>query len=502
MSFASHSRDHATHTDVSFPSTFENELKQLIRTRTGIVVQEHQLENLFAVVTTAMKRFGHLKSESYLDSLRIAEANSPELEFLVTGITVGESYFFRDTAQINFLREQYLPGLIAERDKTHKHLRIWSAGCSDGQELYTLAFILRELIPDLESWRLHLLGTDINTEALAASHSGHYREWSFRNTADSLRRRYFDKHENAYVLNEDIRHMARFTYLNLADDAFPSLLTDTNGIDLILCRNVFIYFDQATVNNVLQKFVQCLVPGGVLMVGASDLVDINVPGLELKQHLNTFYYQRPSLSAQVEAQPRESKPSPPLDKLQSTIIDRKKSTDSLVPGTADVLLQVREHLTQEQWQAADKAVDHCLLSMDVSSELLVYKATAAANLGNLDQASQLCEQALELDAVDKHAHFLFAIVQMELEQIDLAEAAFRKVLFLDAKFLEAHYQLGLLQLRCGRHVQGMKSLKNALQLAEQGDPQHNLHGAPDTSFQRMAEMLRNEITLHEKTLKE
>ena len=83
-----------------------------------------------------------------------------------------------------------------------------------------------------------------------------------------------------------------------------------------------------------------------------------------------------------------------------------------------------------------------------------------------------------------------------------AEAALRKVLFLDAKFLEAHYQLGLLQLRCGAQAQGIKSLKNALQLAERGNPLDSLHGAPNTNFQRMAEVLRNEITLHEKTLHE
>ena len=79
---------------------------------------------------------------------------------------------------------------------------------------------------------------------------------------------------------------------------------------------------------------------------------------------------------------------------------------------------MREYLAQEQWQAADEAVERCLDSMDESAELLVYKATAAANLGNLEQASRLCEQALELDPVDKHAHYLSAIVFMELEQVD------------------------------------------------------------------------------------
>ena len=302
MSLATPSKGSASGNDVRFPSTFDMELRQLIRARTGIVVQDHQVENLYNTVATAMQRYGHSQSESFMESLRAADKNSPEMEFLIAGITVGESYFFRDTGQIDFLRDKYLPELIAKRAQTGKYLRIWSAGCSDGQELYTLAFLLRDLIPDLENWRIHLLGTDINNETLTTCLRGHYREWSFRNTPQRIRDHYFHAHKDSYELHQDVQRMARFTYLNLAEDAFPSLLTDTNAMDLILCRNVFIYFDQATVEKVLQKFVQCLVPQGVLMLGASDLVANNVEGMALIQDKNAFYYRRQQKDVAVEVQ--------------------------------------------------------------------------------------------------------------------------------------------------------------------------------------------------------
>lgn len=497
MSLAKTSKGTTSNMAAHLSPACESELRQFIRTRTGIIVQDHQRDNLNNTVATAMQRYGHSQCESFMESLRAAENNSPELEFLIAGITVGESYFFRDTSQINFLRDQYLPELIAKRTKTDKYMRIWSAGCSDGQELYTLALLLRELIPDLENWRLHLLGTDINTETLATCMHGHYREWSFRNTPESIRSRYFHSHKTEFELHEDVRRMARFAYLNLAEDAFPSLLTDTSNIDLILCRNVFIYFDQATVKNVLQKFAQCLVPEGILMLGASDLVDNNVSCMELIQANGTFYYRRQHSDKPVKALNSQVAKPPPIKSLPPHSRKIKKPSTKPINNKIDPIQELRQHLAQEQWQTVDELADSSLETLGESAELLRYKATAAANLGKLEQASQLCERALELDPIDKHSHFLSAIVLMELEQTEAAEATLRKVLFLDAQFLEAHYQLGLLHLRCGRQSQGIKSLKNALHLAEKGDPQYCLHGAPDTSYQRMVEVLSHEIKLYE-----
>ena len=147
MSLTTPAKDYPSGLEVHLSPSFDKELRKLICERTGIVTQDHQQENLNKVVATAMQRFGYEHCESYLEFLRSAEKDSPELEFLVSGITVGESYFFRDTGQIDFLRQQYLPALIAKRAQTSKHLRIWSAGSSDGQELYTLAFLLRGFDP-------------------------------------------------------------------------------------------------------------------------------------------------------------------------------------------------------------------------------------------------------------------------------------------------------------------------------------------------------------------
>lgn len=253
----------------------EEQLCLLVRERTGIRILDHQMDTLRRTVADGLSRFGHGDAADYLAALRAARASSPEHEHLIAGITVGESYFFRDQAQMAWLREQWLPQLIAQRRaENNLSLRIWSAGSSDGQELYSLAMMLAEQLPDLEHWNLHLLGTDINAEALARALRGRYSEWSLRATPEAARKRHFrQEKQRMWSISAALRGHVHFAYLNLREDSFPSMLSETNALDLILCRNVFIYFDPTIVAEVMRKFHTCLLPGGHLLLGASDLID-------------------------------------------------------------------------------------------------------------------------------------------------------------------------------------------------------------------------------------
>ncbi|PIW50534.1 MAG: chemotaxis protein CheR [Zetaproteobacteria bacterium CG12_big_fil_rev_8_21_14_0_65_54_13] len=261
----------------------------------GLVIRKHQLNGLHNAIYEGCRYFGHGNWQDYFAALKYGNNVSPEMEQLIAAVTIGESYFFRDQNQIAWLRDTWLPQMIDQRRKQGDlSLRIWSAGCSSGQELYTLAILLAEALPDLDAWNIHLMGTDINADVLSNALRGHYSSWSFRATPDAVRDRYFNSQNNGFTINDHLRHMACFTYLNLADDEYPSMLTQTNSMDLILCRNVFIYFDKAVVDRVMQRFSRCLLPGGVLMLGASDLIASGIDSLRLIQHENIFYYHNSS----------------------------------------------------------------------------------------------------------------------------------------------------------------------------------------------------------------
>ena len=158
-------------------------------------------------------------------------------------LTIGETYFFRVEPDFNALENHILPELIHLRKDTGKYLRIWSAASSTGEEPYSLAILVRKLIPDIKDWNITILATDINTRSLAKAEKGIYGNWSFRNNPEWLKKIYFTPLlDERYQINRNIKDMVSFFYLNLARDTYPSLLNNTNGMDIIFCRNVLMYF--------------------------------------------------------------------------------------------------------------------------------------------------------------------------------------------------------------------------------------------------------------------
>jgi chemotaxis protein methyltransferase CheR len=164
-------------------------------------------------------------------------------EAIVAEMTIGETYFQRDPAQFDLLRRQLLPQLLADRD-ADRPVRVWSAGCASGEEPYTVAMLFDELSA-LD--RAQIVGTDIARQRLEDAQRGVYSQWSLRGAADDFRAKYFRERGRFFELVPAIREQVDFRYLNLAEDRFPSLSVGIWGMDVILCRNVLIYFDRESV---------------------------------------------------------------------------------------------------------------------------------------------------------------------------------------------------------------------------------------------------------------
>lgn len=472
---------------------------RVIAQRTGIVLHDHQLPNLRDTIRQGCGRFGFSGCIQFLQSLEASHGPTAELEFLIAGVTVGESYFFRDSEQIALLRDSLLPQLIAaKRDAGDLSLRIWSAGCSMGQEIYTIALLLHELIPDISSWRLHLLGTDINTGSVSSAIHGRYSEWSFRATPPALRERWFTRVGAEYDLRPEVRQMVKFSYLNLTADVFPSILGETNALDIILCRNVFIYLDREVICRIMAQFAECLNTDGVLMMGASDPVDMQCAGLEWQHDGQAAYFRKRAITAAREPAPvlpPLSLPATTLPPVGGAVADDARA---FVPkpghsaGESSVVLKMR----QGDWSGVVALVDEISRQGEESSMLQQMKAQALANMGRADLAHAACLSSLRLDPVNKHTYLIQALILGELGRTRDKEEALRKALYLDHSFLEAHYELGILRIYAGRLESGIKSLENALKLAQEGNPQRPLHNASGMTYQRFAQVLQGEIEIY------
>lgn len=481
------------------PSAQLDMLTQVVRRRTGIVLQPYQIGDLPKTVQGAVEHFGYEDTAAYLRHLDEGTASSPELEYLVARITIGESYFFRDEEQQRFLREAWLPEIIDRKYRSgDRTLRIWSAGCAAGQEIYTVAILLHELLPEPDSWNLHLLGTDINTDALSQAIRGQYTTWSMRATDATLRHRYFDQLGEVFRICPALREQVKFSYLNLLEDSFPTMLSGTAAMDLILCRNVFIYFDPALIPQIMQKFHDSLVPGGYLLLGASDFTAEPLPGLELHHWGGTFCFRRSALLATASPEHRgiPVPPPPPAPVARETPAAARRPAAEPRPIRSPYP-EVIELLRAERWDVVVRKVDELAAQKGMDAELAQHKAKALANLGQMEEAARESEASLALAPLDKHTHLITALIMMELGKLDKAQEALRKALFLDANFVEAHFQNGLLQLRLGERKAGLRSLSNALELAERLDPQRQVHNAPGLVFGRLADILRKELHMYQ-----
>jgi chemotaxis protein methyltransferase CheR len=275
----------------------------LLERQFGLRITTHQA----ALFDEALARV--LATSPYIDPADLyavlAAGSKPRLlEALAASMTIGETHFFRVTPQIEALRRLILPDLIA-RHGADRRLRIWSAGCSTGQEPYTLAMLLCEQLPRPRDWHIELVGTDLNRAALDVARLGVYDEWSFRDSPAEFRARYFTPTGNRWQLDDEIRKMVRFAHLNLAEDPLP-FVSEGERIDLIVCRNVTIYFGEQATQRLYNRLALAMELAGWLVLGPSDPVPAPRSGLEMLAFLDALLWRR------KEVAPSMVTPPPPL----------------------------------------------------------------------------------------------------------------------------------------------------------------------------------------------
>jgi chemotaxis protein methyltransferase CheR len=239
---------------------------------------------------------GTIAAYQYL--LRSGRQGEDEFSCLVDSLTTNETYFFREYAQQRALVDEIVPELLARRraNGATSPITIWSAGCSSGEEPYSIAALLLEA--GFEPGKdVRIYASDISRQMLARSRRGLYRESSFRETSDTLRARYFSEKDGQYRICDTLRKHVDFIHLNLLDRGKIALL---GTMDVVLCRNVIIYFNLETKKQVIQTFHEKLSPGGYLLLGHSESL-INVSSaFELKHLTNDLVYRRPIPGEEVD----------------------------------------------------------------------------------------------------------------------------------------------------------------------------------------------------------
>jgi chemotaxis protein methyltransferase CheR len=359
--------------DQAFSTLDRQRFSELLLKQFGLNFSETRWTELDHAIRYAFAASTCSSLEEYYNLLSNTQIGTVEMDRLVNAVTVNETHFFRDDAQFNALYQFILPRII-EHKRPVRTLRIWSAGCSSGEEPYSLAILLRELLPDIDQWSITILGTDINTASLERAHQGVYGNWAFREErAKNLRSRYFRVDNGRFILVPDVRRMVLFKRLNLAEPCYPSYETNTMMMDLILCRNVTIYFNEQITRWIIDRFYDALVDGGWLVVGHSEPSIDTYHRFRVRNFTDTLAYQKSPETAGLKwpsAKPVAPAPIPlpPLPRL-----DMAKVTAGFHTPQPEVIRPVLE------LENGSKEVDPLAKVM----ELLDYGRSEEARIGLL-----------------------------------------------------------------------------------------------------------------------
>ena len=245
------------------------QIRDMVYQVAGIFQPDNKLRLLEDRCSRRMQALGVKSLDDYYDCLTIKPIRQAELVSLLNEITIGETCFFRNQPQLDGLRNIVLPKVLEAKSKLPiRQLRIWTAGCSTGEEPYTISMLmLEESAGRLKGWNVEILATDLNERSLVQAKLGCYGAYSTRNLSAYFRQKYFVERDDTLRVRPEVQAQVTFTRLNLLDDARMAFM---KGLDIILCCNVLIYFDGMSKRRVIQHFYSDLLPHGYLFLGHSE----------------------------------------------------------------------------------------------------------------------------------------------------------------------------------------------------------------------------------------
>jgi len=397
-----------------------------ISEKTGITFDKSRKEHLRNAIATRLQAL-NLHPKRYIFLLTGASKENPEFKALMDLLTIRESFFFRHKAQYDVLRDHCLPRIL-ENKPDNGPINIWSAGCANGEEAYSIAMVIRDLIPAKNGRKILIWGTDISSDALIQARKGVYSERAVRELDSSQIVRFFQKKGPQYFLNDEIKSMVHFEYFNLA--AKHLQMKNMPLWDLIFCRNVIIYFGEEPTKRLIHNFYLSLADEGYFFPGYSetlrylndDFISLELEGTFIYQkklgkkanefslgmvagtEKKTFTVPRKKLSTpfpkplQTKRISRKDKPRPTIHKKGAS---KKEALGKIPPVEVDsVLALAQEHADQGRTMEAVQLLGDLTAKIPLCEKAYYLLAMIYRNMGDSEQAIRYLKKAAYLNPTD------------------------------------------------------------------------------------------------------
>lgn len=466
--------------------------RDLIQTRTGLFFPESKF---YAIEKILQANFENATFENFSDYVLFLESAGGErpLKNLISLLTTNETYFFRGKSHFALLEKHILPKIIQREAAAAKNISIWSAGCSTGEEPYSIAILLKKLIPHVDQWNVRILGTDIDEGALNKAVKGEYGQWSFRGLDSGMIMDSFGKTGDVYCVHQSYKSLVSFQIHNLILDQPPRAETRDGKFDIIFCRNVTIYFKKETTKVLASKFYSVLREGGYLIVGDAEHSAENYPLFKSKTFPGAIIYQKngdedPTLVLDMPlyqglhfSKKNKGHEFPVNGDGTRLIIKhaRRKKAGQEREGLLKFIQRNRSKRTQQgislkvlekQMKTIEKqntsveerrifneamqyyfekqyemAIDRFLRIVDINPETASacwMLAHIASNRGDFEEAIAWAERSIKIDSLLKEPYYTLSTIYMARGELDRAMERIKKALYIDQEFILGHFVMG------------------------------------------------------------
>jgi chemotaxis protein methyltransferase CheR len=438
----------------SRPHLASPEILAFLEARAGLVFPQGRIGDVERGLAKTAARIGSRNAHRLLVSL---QQDAALLEDLLADLVVGETYFFREPQQFESLREMVLPDLLHHRALDGR-LSVWSAGCATGEEAYSLAILLEQ---EGLAGRSDVVATDISAAALKKAARASYEHWSFRGAKEEFTQTYFRLRGGKFHLIERIRDKVALSSANLASESYPR--PKQGGFDLILCRNVLIYFGAETVAAVAKRLFESLADGGWLVTAPSDPPLWDFAPFETKMTAGGVFYRK------KRAVLSKAKPS-------NVIPFRRKAVE---PAPAPRKAPARAAKAEPDFR-------HDVVACEAHAQMLFAENRSGAVL-------EFLSRAVVWHPLSRELHYLYAVGLLNGDLLDKAAEIARRLVYLDRRSVAAHMLLGTIAQQRGDYASAMRAYRNGLLFCSEAGEDEIVPLTGNERYGRVAAALAAEI---------
>lgn len=443
--------------------------RKIVLDHSGILIATDAMSDFGKKISSRMKEIGLDSFSDYHELILSPYDNGNEIRHLIEQIANNETYFFREPAHFRILKTHILPRIV--RDRPGKKIRIWSAGCSSGEEAYSLAITLLETAMLIGSIEAEIIGTDIDRDAIRTAQAAIYGRNAFRAIEPYYLNTYFEPltepDSDLRQIQPRVRSLVRFDYFNLFQKPYPSYLSQ---LDVVFFRNVSIYFSKEKIEEINKSISEALVEGGYLFLGSSETLHHNLGNLKLIELDSVYLYQKISQPAEETEEIKSAVNDNPTGKSEPNVfpthsLARRKPSSKPRPETPKLP-------TDEDIFTAFKAGNYSQALQWIESLtspsvfVLMIHAHIYLGMEQFDRSAEILNRLMQMEPLNGEIYFLYGMHYMFQKKYEMAIEYFRQSLFLKKELALAHFHLASIYWLTGKTADAKREYRNTIRILE------------------------------------